>query len=156
MDRSVPVADGITRRGLLASGATAAAALAVAGSVRVASSRASPPVGVLALRRSTFAPLVGQRFRLRTTAGQTAPARLAAVRDYGDGRLFDRIGSDLAFVLLFHTPPGATRLDQDVMTVEHDAIGSVGLLVSPAGTGRRGQDYTAVIDTAVFTGSRGD
>ena len=115
----------------------------------------SPPARAVtrggALRRSTFAAHVGEVFTLTTTAGASVRARLADVDDYGRGRVLARVGSDLSFVLVFHAARAAPRLEQDVMAVRHPDLETFHLLVSPAGTGRKGQDYTAVIDTASLT-----
>jgi hypothetical protein len=146
MDRAVPIGQRLTRRGLLASGGFTLAAVAIGagGSLGSAPTRKLPRVP---LRRSAFARHVGEAFTLRASSRETR-ARLALVDDFGGGRLPDKVGSESAFVLIFHAPRHAPRLEQDVMTIRHPRLGTVDLLVSPAGTGRRGQDYTAVVDTA--------
>jgi len=138
MDRAVPVGAHLTRRRLLQSGGVALVAVAVGELPALA----SPARGAAALRRSTFAPLVGDEFMLDDVRVQ-----LAAVDRYGRGRARTARDSDAAFVLIFHAPKRAPRLEQAVMTIRHPRIGAVELLVSPAGTGRRGLDYTAVVDT---------
>ena len=49
------------------------------------------------------------------------------------------------FVLIFRGP-STPRLRQAVMRVAHPQLRTLDLLVSPAGTGRGGQDYAAVIN----------
>jgi hypothetical protein len=145
MDCAVPVGAGLTRRRLLAAGAGGFAALAV-GTVPAARARPTGDRLSTVLRRASFSGRVGQTFTL-AGAGGTVRARLAKVDDFGAGRIRGLTGSDAAFVLIFHASSSATRLDQDVMAVRHPALGTFNLLVTPSGTGRRGQDYSAVIDT---------
>ncbi|HWH11844.1 MAG TPA: hypothetical protein VG165_12005 [Solirubrobacteraceae bacterium] len=139
----------ITRRGLLAAGGAAVVGLALAEGSRLADLAGgftSPAVPAY-LRRSTFSPLVGERFVL-SAAGRRAVVSLVAVDDLAaGGRTASVAGRDDAFALIFHAPAGA-RIDQDVMTVSHPGIGRFPLLVSPSGTGHHGQDYAAIINRA--------
>jgi hypothetical protein len=142
----------ITRRGLLAAGGAAVVGLALAELSHVsgvAGVLGSRDAGVPAyLRRSSFVPLVGDRFVLQA-ADRRAVVRLTAVDDLGViAAAGAHPGLDDAFALAFHGPPGM-RLDQDVMTLSHASLGSFKLLVSPSGTGHHGQDYAAVINRAV-------
>ena len=148
MGCAVPVDRRLSRRGLLLAGCAALASTSLGGLAGLPAARAGNRVG--GLRRSAFAAHVGEIFALTTTAGATVRARLVEVDDYGRGRVLSRARSDLSFVLVFHAPRSARRLEQDVMAVRHPDLGTVDLLVSPAGTGRHGQDYVAVIDTAIF------
>ncbi len=135
----------MTRRRLLAAGGASVAALAFAeleGLLPVLGGGGPPP-----LHRSVFAARVGERFRLRTSSGASADVRLARVEDYGNGTIPDAVGSDAAFVLTFHAAPDVPQLEQDVMAVSHPRMRSYRLLLAPAGLGRAGQDYVAVIDT---------
>jgi uncharacterized protein DUF6916 len=141
----------ITRRGLLAAGGAAVVGLALA-----ELSHVSGVAGVLGsrdagapayLRRSSFVPLVGDRFVLQS-ADRRAAVRLTGVNDLGViAAAGAQAGLDDAFALAFHGSPG-TRLDQNVMTLSHSGLGSFKLLVSPSGTGHHGQDYSAVINRA--------
>jgi hypothetical protein len=139
----------ITRRGLVAAAGAAVVGVALAETTHLAGlARGLGDLGVPAyLRRSSFAPLVGDRFELLATDGR-AVARLVGVDDLpAGGRIGAQAGSDDAFALVFHAS-GATRLEQDVMTLTHPRLGRFALLVSPSGTGRHGQDYAATINRA--------
>lgn len=107
-----------------------------------------------ALRRSTFAPLVGDRFEL-AAGNRRATALLVGVSDLGSvAGIGAQAGPEDAFALLFHAS-GGPRLDQDVMTIRHSGLGELSLLVAPAGTGRHGQDYAAIINRTRPTGRSG-
>jgi hypothetical protein len=68
--------------------------------------------------------------------------------DLGIGRRARPLaGAEEVFALLFDGP-SRPRLEQDVMSLRHPALGRFQLLVSPASTGRRGQDYSAAINRA--------
>jgi hypothetical protein len=122
--------DAISRRRLLQLGAAGAVAVAAP----LAAGRARAGAGIpVALRRSTYLPLVGERFTVAAGAGSAA-LRLVEVR-----------GRDDAFALLFHGS-GRPRLEQAVRRIAHPAIGTAELLMVPAGTGRRGQDYEIVVN----------
>jgi hypothetical protein len=113
----------ISRRRLLQLGC-AAAVVAAAPMATDHLLQAAPP-----MHRSTWLPLVGERFAVDTTR-----LRLEEVR-----------GRDDTFALLFH---GARlpRLEQAVRRIAHPAVGAVDLLIVPVGIGRRGQDYEVVIN----------
>lgn len=138
---------GLTRRRLLAASGAAALAATVgelAGVVTALGELASPAY----LRRSSYLPLVGERFELMAPGRHRVVARLVSVTDLGTGkRMRPLVGAEDAFGLLFHSP-GRARLEQDVMSVGHPAFGLFQLLVSPASTDRVGQDYSATINRA--------
>lgn len=138
-----PFDAGLTRRRLLVLGGTAVATAAVyAGGLDrlVSAAPAGSP-----LLRSRFIPHVGERFRLAARGGRSVYARLDEIHDLSRTRGLSAPSSEDGFVLLFHGPR-APRLDQGVLRVRHRQLGTFDLLVSPAGTGRRGQDYAAVIN----------
>jgi hypothetical protein len=100
------------------------------------------------LRRSSYLPLVGQRFELTAPGRRPVVARLVSVMDLGIGRRMRPLaGAEDAFALLFHSPI-RPRLEQDVMSLGHPVLGRFQLLVSPASRGHRGQDYSATINRA--------
>ena len=105
---------GFTRRRLLAAGGAAALAATVgelAGVVTALGEIASPAY----LRRSSYLPLVGERFELMAPGRHRVVARLVSVTDLGTGkRMRPLVGAEDAFGLLFHSP-GRARLDTDVM-----------------------------------------
>jgi Domain of unknown function (DUF6916) len=115
--------DAISRRRLLQLGG--AAALAAAAPVAIDRLLPAPA----ALRRSTWLPLVGQRF-----AVDHVPLRLEEVH-----------GNDDRFSLLFHSAR-RPRLEQAVRRIAHPAIGAVDLLLVPAGRVRGGHDYAVVVN----------
>jgi hypothetical protein len=131
----------VTRRRLLE-----LAALAALAQVPLLSEvRTTGPSGAGAatsvFRRSTFAPLVGRRFELRGTRGESVRAKLVEVRDLRGAPAAD----ERAFALLFHGPR-SPRLEQGLYELRHPSVARARLLVVPAGTGRRGQDYEVVIN----------
>lgn len=141
MDRGLP----LTRRTLLAAGGAGAATLAAGGLLR-AGSGGTASAAAQPLVRSAFAPHVGSVFELADPGGATVRARLDAVEDLTSGRA----GSEDQFHLLFHGPR-APLLPQSVAEVRHGRLGTSHLLVSPSGTGRRGQDYSVIVNRP-FTG----
>lgn len=149
MDRAVPLAlpsgvELITRRRMLEGAGIVLAALTVrqgpsSGQAAIAG---KPSAG---LRRSDYRDFVGQSFRFTgPSARMSIP--LAAIEDVAAPRSL--AGSERAFILVFHAPHGSAGLGQSVMTVRHPRGFSQRLLVTPAGTGRRGQDYAVVINRA--------
>lgn len=81
----------------------------------------NPPI---ILSRELFAPTVGLEFQLRAPDGRSMPIVLT--------KLSDRAGGlhTTQFSLLFEVPDGGPT-EQDVYTLEHEAIGSVDLLLVP-------------------------
>jgi hypothetical protein len=141
---SAPPADRVTRRHLLQAGGAALALAAVGGAGRAVTAGAAPRAAA-GLRRSRFAPYVGERFRLTAPDGTTVHAGLVAVDDYAARALPALRGSEDAFVLIFRGPV-APRLEQAVLDIRHRRTGRVSLLASPASRGARGQDYTVVVN----------
>jgi hypothetical protein len=135
-----------TRRRLLVAGGAAALA-AIAGELPGAVSALGIATSAH-LRRSSYVPLIGDQFELTGTGGRSVVARLVSVTDLGIGkRMRPLAGSDDAFALLFHSS-SRSLLEQDVMSIRNPVLGRFELLVSPASTGRRGQDYSAAINRA--------
>jgi len=137
----------LTRRRLLMLGGTAiATATACAGGLDrlVAVADAATRVGN-PLRRSRFVPHVGEHFRLSVPGGGAVHVKLDEIQDLSWTPKPSAAGAEDGFVLVFHGPP-APRIAQGVVRVRHARLGSLDLLVSPAGTGRRGQDYAAVVN----------
>jgi hypothetical protein len=132
---------------LLAVGGTAALAATVWELPAVATTLgqiASPAY----LRRSSYVPLIGEGFEVTAPGRRPILARLVSVMDLGIGRRMRPLaGAEDAFALLFRSPT-RPRLEQDVMSLRHPVLGRFQLLVSPASTDRRGQDYSATINRA--------
>lgn len=142
-----PLDAGFTRRWLLAAGGAAALAVTVGELRGVGPVLSEVPIPAH-LRRSSYLPLVGERFELIAAGRRDVLARLVAVMDLGIGKRVRPLAeAEEAFALLFHSP-SRPRLEQDVMSLRHPALGRFQLLVSPASTGRGGQDYSAAINRA--------
>jgi hypothetical protein len=134
----------LTRRRLLQLGALAA----VVGAPRLAGVPASAirdgGATHQSLRRSTYAPLVGRRFRIQGEGVTPLHATLVEIRDLR--RSGDGLGAGDGFALLFHGPR-SPRLEQGMYELRRREIAApMPLLMTPSGTGRRGQDYEVVIN----------
>jgi hypothetical protein len=137
----------ISRRRLLQSGAVAVAAGSVGlGAKALTDSAPGLVIPVSRLRRSAYAPYVGSRFGLSVAGGASAPVVLSAAEGFGRSGHRRMAEAEDVFALIFHAGRATPRLDQAVMHVRHPAGWSIPLLVSPAGTGRDGMDYAAVIN----------
>jgi hypothetical protein len=134
----------LTRRRLLQLGAL----VAIVGAPRLAGVPASAirDAGAVhqTLRRSTYAPLVGRRFRIHGRGGAAVGATLVEIRDLR--RAGDGLGAGEAFALLFHGPR-SPRLEQGMYELRRPEVANpMPVLMTPSGTGRRGQDYEVVIN----------
>lgn len=132
----------MTRRTLLAAGGAGAVTLVGGGLIRTsgATVRASAPVMPV---RSMFKPHVGSSFTLVAEDGRRVATRLVSIGDLRHGARED----ENAFELLLHGS-GDDRLEQAIARLEHRvARPTIPLLVSPAGTGARGQDYAIVVNS---------
>lgn len=142
MDSALP----LTRRTLLAAGGAGAATLLAGGLLARGPAPRATAASLLhpeaAPVRSIFTPHVGSAFTLRGEDGRSARTRLVEVSDLVRGRP----GDEDSFALLFHAAAGES-LGQAVVRLEHP-VASLGipLLVSPSGTGRRGQDYSVIVN----------
>ncbi len=76
------------------------------------------------MSRELFAPTVGSEFRLRAPDGRSMPIVLTKLTDRGGGL------HTTQFSLLFEVPDGGPT-EQDVYTLEQEAIGSVDLMLVP-------------------------
>lgn len=123
----------LTRRAVLKVGGAAALALSTAGTALAAQRRALSP-----LRRSSYLPLVGQRFAI-VGGGEL---QLIAVRDLRD----EQRGSDDAFALCFAGPPRASALTTGLPRLQHPALGVFALFVTTGMTTATSQHYCAVIN----------
>jgi len=130
----------VTRRQLLAWGATAGAAATLHGLVAAPLSLGRESW----LRRATYARRVGETFRAVAEDGTTVALRLVAVDDLagktGCGRSL--AGCEDAFVLEF-LGPDAPRLPQGVFELRHRALGRGRLFLVP-----HGSTYVAVVNRA--------
>jgi hypothetical protein len=144
-----PPAMGMTfsRRWLLTAGGAATLA-AMLGELPRAIAALGEMASPAYLRRSSYLPLIGDPFELTAPGQRRVVARLISVTDVGIGKRMRALaGAEDAFALLFHSSSRA-GLEQDVMSLGHPALGRFQLLVSPASTGRRGEDYSATVNRA--------
>ncbi|MGH2876209.1 MAG: DUF6916 family protein [Solirubrobacteraceae bacterium] len=133
----------MTRRTLLASGGAAMVALSLPAEAAAAAHRAHRrrhhrrhPSH---LRRSSYRPLVGDRFRV---VGSRVHLRLEAVQNLSAGPR----GSEDAFALVFRAPRRAPALRGQVPELHHPRLGSFRLLLSPGMESRHGRPYAAIIN----------
>jgi hypothetical protein len=123
----------LTRRTLLKVSGAAALALSTAGTALAAQRRR-----LSYLRRSSYLPLVGQRFAI-AGGGELV---LVAVRDLqGEKR-----GSDDAFALCFAGLPGTATLTSGLPRLHHPALGLFPLFVTTGKTTATSQHFCAVIN----------
>src|SRR5262245_52892704 len=136
---------GLTRGGLLKAGALAAltagsggAGAALAGGSLAGSSIGRPKDGLAYLRHASYVPLVGSEFRLHRRGARTLGVRLI------EARRNERSPGE-TFSLLFRANARA-GVDARMYRLEHPALGSFELFVSPVSRGARGLDLEAVIN----------
>jgi hypothetical protein len=101
----------------------------------------APAAASSGLRRSTFAPLVGQRLTMVDSV-QTVPVVLEAVVDPSTGPDEGR------FSVLFRAAAGSPATS-GVRTFSGSGLQPVALFVGPVGPGRHGVLYEAVVNTPV-------
>lgn len=127
----------LTRREILKLGALAAALVAAPG-LRYLSADDAPPF----LRRSTFEPLVGSTFTLRSPDGAVVSARLESIEDTAAVRR--GASPERAFSLQFR---GERReAQQGTYVLSHRELRRFSLFVVPVGRGVHGQTYQAVVN----------
>jgi hypothetical protein len=138
---SDPSSVGLTRRRLLASGGAAGAAAFAALNPQFAWAETVIGRDPAYLRRSTYAPLVGQDFTA-SWWGRSARLTLADVGDLPGGLA----GRDDAFSLFFTGAPGIAG---GSLTVTHPRVGRFPLFFGPVDARARVQDYEAVVNRSV-------
>jgi Domain of unknown function (DUF6916) len=131
----------ISRRGLLQTGGVAAVGALFGDLAAVASAQTTPG----SLRRSRFAPYIGQRVSLTPARGRAVGGRLVAVEDVATKAL---AGSEHVYVLRFRAAR-ASALAARITTVRHPRFGVVELLMTEGPRNRDGQDYLAVVNRVV-------
>jgi hypothetical protein len=135
----------ITRRQLLAWGATASVAVTLRGLAAAPQSVATEPL----LRRASYVGRVGQSFYAAQGGATTVSLRLLAVDDLigTTPRGASLAGLDDAFLLEFRGP-STPRLSQGVYQLHHQAIGHIRLFLVPQAPGGHGNTYAVVINRA--------
>ncbi|MGZ4280853.1 MAG: DUF6916 family protein [Gaiellaceae bacterium] len=118
-------------------GSVLAGAAAGAGAVDAGPGIGKPGRGKAYLRRSTYAPLIGTRFKVHRPGERTLKVKLISARQLpsaGD-----------SFSLTFRT--GRTpSVESRIYRLEHPALGSFELFLSPVDRGVKGLDLEAVIN----------
>ena len=139
----------MTRREALALGAAAGVTATVGspGTALAAAVGAAAASGPEYLRRSTYAPLVGQPF----LAGEHALTLLAVGDVQGAKSNRDLAGHEHAFLLEFDGP--ADVVESTIHQVHHPEMGPFPMYIGPSGPVRGlAQGYVAVIDRSVRLG----
>ena len=135
---------GLSRRAFIASG-TLLAGVGWAGAL--ASRAVAAPVLVtrktLALRRSAFAPLVGQTFRIVHGRGSLA----VVLHQVGNLDPSVRADAEYQFSLIFTGRRLQSALPQGTYSISHPRHGRISLFVVPVGRSQTAQHYQAIIDT---------
>jgi hypothetical protein len=129
-----------TRRTFLAGTGAAGLAAVLAQADRALGAAGS---GVAALRRSTFEPLVGSRFRL-VTGGSSQRVLLESISELAPAQ---PSRSDRTFGLVFRGTK-AGGWEQGTYVLQHRAIGRIRLLVVPVDRGVDARRYQIVINAA--------
>jgi len=143
---------GLTRASLFKMGAVTALAIGTASGGRVLAGEAGslltgPSDGPLYLRRATFAPRVGDLFRISRPDRRPLPVRLVQVTTLPS--------KGEAFSLLFRARRNA-KLEQGTYSFHHGLLGTFPFFVVPVGRGVVGQDFQVVVNrVAVPGGTRG-
>jgi hypothetical protein len=94
------------------------------------------------LTLETFAPRIGERFRLAADAGQTIDLTLIEATAVGEGGSA-RSPRRSPFSLVFLGPAGPVW-PQRIYRLDHEAIGSVDLFFVPLGPRDGGMQYQAI------------
>jgi hypothetical protein len=133
----------VTRRQLLAWGATVGAAATLGGLVAAPRSFAWDSW----LRRATYTRRVGESFHASLAGGGTVVLRLSAVEDLAGSapRGASLAGRDDAFLLEFRGPH-APRLAQGVVELRHRALGRHRFFLVPQALGDDGNTYVVVVN----------
>ena len=95
-------------------------------------------VAIESLQHSTFAPLLGNVFTVKTGVG--AELRLHEVKLLGHKRTEAMRDP---FSLTFRGPSGL-RMEQGIHRVESEALGAMDIFITQVGSGPQGADFEAV------------
>lgn len=136
---------GFSRRAFLGSGAS----LAGVGWVGAQASRAAAattPSGTpepLAMRRSSFLPLLGQTFRI----AHGGESLTVVLRQIGDLKPTTRLGAEDQFSLIFSHYRLRPAIPQGTYSISHPRRGRISLFVVPVGRRQYAQRYQVIIDS---------
>lgn len=139
------MSSGLSRRAFLASGTSLASVGAVCAIAprAAAVTQATTAMTELALRRSTFLPLVGQHFRIVHERGSLT----VVLRQVSDLKPTARPGDEEQFSLVFVDAGRGPALPQGTYAIRHARQGRAFLFVVPVGPRQAAQPYQAIIDS---------
>jgi Domain of unknown function (DUF6916) len=140
---------GLSRRAFLAGGASFVAIGSVNGLVPRATAAVLTPAlrGGLAFRRSTFAPLLGQKFQIIHDRGSLT----VVLSQVNDLKPTVRPGAEDQFSLIFTDAGLRPALPQETYSISHARQGQISLFVVPNGLRQTAQHYQAIIDSRPLT-----
>jgi hypothetical protein len=132
----------LSRRSVLAGGASLVAVGSVCALAPPAAAVVVPtPLNHLALRRSTFLPLIGQAFQIAHDRGSLTVI-LRRVSDLNPG---GRPGAEHQFSLFFTDARIQPSIPQGTYCIRHARRGRISLFVVPVGRRKTPQQYQAII-----------
>jgi hypothetical protein len=133
-------ASSVTRRAFVRAGGLLALGLALPGEALGRARSGAHRIRTGAWHyRSSYHPLVGQRFTVR---GSNVKLQLVAVKDLNT----HQAGSENAFALTFDATPGGAPLPAPLPLLHHHALGHFHLFMTPGLSMPGVQSYTAVIN----------
>jgi len=94
---------------------------------------------------ATFAPLLGEVFRLHLDENRVLDLQLTTATELGNQswQAPEREGMRQPFSLLFIGPPGIV-LPQRIYRLDHEALGALEIFLVPIGSDAQGVKYEAV------------
>lgn len=101
------------------------------------------PVDLATLTHATFAAHQGTAFELRLADGKSVPLTLAEVRKLGANRSANGAKRE-AFSLTFRAPTREFYVPQQVVALDHAALGRIELFVVPIGPDQTGMRFEAI------------
>jgi uncharacterized protein DUF6916 len=132
----------LSRRSVLAGGASLIAVGSVCALAPPAAAVLAPAASnSLALRRSTFLPLVGQAFQIVHDRGSLT----VVLRRVSDLKAAVRPGAEDQFSLIFTDARIRPAIPQGTYSIRHARHGLISLFVVPVGRRQTTQQYQAII-----------
>jgi hypothetical protein len=139
----------LTRRRLIQIGGGAVAAVYLGGLTGTAAAAGVPG----ALKRSSYASLIGTPFTATAVTGAAATLTLTEVADLARARSEPVLaGRDDAFALSFSGPTAAV-LDGGIHELAHPTLGRFSVFIAPVDRAESSQSYEVVVDRTVSLGA---